>query len=406
MPLISFGPYQIKRELGRGAMGVVYEAADPGRGVDVALKVLAPRKGLSSQVRQKHIERFVRESRTLAALTHPNIVRVYDQGEIHGRPFFSMELVRGTTLRDRVRYQGPLSVPELVRLALEICSALEHMHCRDVVHRDIKPENIMLLPDGQGKLTDFGVARLLSEEEGGSGFHGSPAYMSPEQVAGQPVDGRSDLYSLALTLYEAATGRRAVEGTSIPEILHKVTSEYPPPPAGLPFYLQGVLLRGLAKDPAFRYSHAGEMAADIRAGRAPGTYAPTALSAAPSVSALPLASPVPPQFPSEPVFLGRIETEEAPPTRPEPALPAAATFMLATPPALGPPVPASAPPGENRNDTRPRADGAEGLPRPMCHRHHSLRGIAICGTCREQICYGCLVEIPEGGVLCRGCAFR
>jgi serine/threonine protein kinase len=268
---ISFGKFQIRRELGRGAMGVVYEAYDPSRGVDVALKVMQVSPRATREQREKQMERFFREARTLEECSHFHIVRVFEDGEFAGRCFLSMELLRGTTLRDRIQYQGPLSLTELVRLSLELCGALDHIHTRGIIHRDIKPENIMLLPDGRSKLMDFGIARLALEEglPGGGGFQGSPAYMSPEQVAGMPVDGRTDIYSLAITLYEAATGRRAFEGDSVPVIVNKVVQEYPAPPVGLPPAFQAVLMRAMAKDPALRYATGREMAGDIQAGRAP-----------------------------------------------------------------------------------------------------------------------------------------
>src|SRR5206468_7630156 len=141
------------------------------------LKVLATASGLSPESRKRRVERFYREARALQEISHPNVVRVFDQGEVSGRCFFTMELVRGTTLRDRIQFQGALSVPELVRLVTEIGDALDHIHGRGVVHRDIKPENIMLMPDGSAKLMDFGVAQLMFEEGAvpSGGFHGSPA---------------------------------------------------------------------------------------------------------------------------------------------------------------------------------------------------------------------------------------
>jgi len=248
MATVSFGKYEIQRELGRGAMGVVYEAHDPERGVEVALKVMSVPAHYTNAARKRQSERFGREAHALAELCHPNVVRVFDEGEIGGRPYFSMELVRGTNLRDRLQFQGPLSVPELIRLASELCDALEHIHGRGIVHRDVKPDNIMLLPDGRAKLMDFGIAQFQFDDRSrtSGGFQGSPAYMSPEQVAGKPVDGRSDIYSLGVTLYEAATGKRAVQGDSIPEITQKFASEYPPPPVGLPPFLQATLLKARA----------------------------------------------------------------------------------------------------------------------------------------------------------------
>jgi serine/threonine-protein kinase len=373
---VAFGKYLIKRELGRGAMGVVYEAHDPTRGVDVALKVLAVASGVAPDVKRRRVERFYREARALSELSHPNIVRIFDEGEFSGRYFFSMEVVRGTTLRDRLQFQGALSTTELIRLALELCDALGHIHSRGVIHRDIKPENIMMMPDGSAKLMDFGVAELVKGDgpaEAG-GFHGSPAYMSPEQVAGRPVDGRSDIYSLAVTLYEAATGRRAVEGDSIPVITKKVMTEFPPPPAGLPPFFQAALFRALAKTPDHRYPTARSMADDIRAARV----------RQPVWSTLPQPSPFPPTpayTPPAPVYLGAAAAVPAA-AAPEPAPLSGSDFILPSSPS---PLPA--------------------VSRRACAVHPSLPGAEICGACGKAVCYTCLVEAAGRGVLCRACAF-
>lgn len=383
MSTITFGRYQIRRELGRGAMGVVYEAEDPVRGLDVALKVMALPAGLSPEARKRKIERFCQEARSLEELNHPHVVRIFDQGEVGGRHFFSMELVRGTTLRDRVQLQGALSLPELLRLATELCSALDHIHQHGVIHRDIKPENIMLLPDGGAKLMDFGIAQLIAQDGtvASGGFHGSPAYMSPEQVSGRLVDARSDLYSLGITLYEAATGRRAVEGDSIPVISQKVMHEYPPPPAGLPPYFQGVLMRALAKDPFRRYASAGELAADLRAGRMPVLD----LSTDPNTGA-------PYYVPPASVFLGADPNQPEPPRlAPKPTgLEETALeggFLLPSRPE---------PPGE-------AAQAAPAV--PPCRSHRTLPGVLTCSACRQPLCYTCFVDVPGQGVVCRACAF-
>jgi serine/threonine-protein kinase len=366
-----FGKYQVRRELGRGAMGVVYEARDPALGADVALKVMTVSPTASEESRSRQVERFCREAQSLAQLSHPHVVRLLEQGEAAGRPYFAMELVRGTTLRDRIQFQGPLSVAELTRLALELCDALDHLQLRGVVHRDLKPENIMLLPDGSAKLMDFSVARLVLEQStaASSAFQGSPAYMSPEQVAGLPVDGRSDIYSLAITLYEAATGRRAVEGDSIVNIAHRVTSEYPSPPPGLPVPLQAVLMRALVKDPARRYARASEMAEDIRHGRLPN---PPSASGAVNLSY--------PEAP--PAYLGAEDVAPpAPVAAPLPRLPSAEETTLMSPPAPGEP------------------------PRAPCRLHPAIGGVASCSRCGYPVCYTCLLEVPGGGIICRACAF-
>jgi serine/threonine protein kinase len=394
--MANFGRYLIRRELGRGAMGVVYEARDTESVADVALKVIALAPGLSAETRRRQEERFDREAAALAQLDHPRVVRLLDRGEVDGRRYFVMELVAGTTLRDRLQMQGALSVAELVRLGIEMGHALDHVHQRGIVHRDVKPENIMLLPDGGAKLMDFGIARLVLEQEtaASSGFQGSPSYMSPEQVAGLRVDGRSDLYSLAVTLYEAATGRRAVEGDSIPAILHKVAHEYPPPPAGLPPALQAILMRAMAKDPGQRYVRGAELADDIREGRMPAqTFSPIAPPPpgfAPPSGFEPRSGYEPPRL----IYLGA----DAPPA---PAAPADSTVMsgwsaasLPSPPLPSPPLPAPPLPAPEANPT-PAA----------CRLHTGTAAVAVCGACGQPLCYTCLLDVPGRGVICRTCAF-
>lgn len=372
---LTFGKFLIRRELGRGAMGVVYEAEDAELGLDVALKVLTVVRGCGPESRRRQIARFYREARALAGMRHPNVVQVFDQGEIDGRHYLSMELVRGTNLRDRLQMQGPLSVPELTRLALEMCDALDYVHARWVVHRDIKPENLMLMPDGSSRLMDFGIALAQTEEppKPGGGFEGSPSYMSPEQVKGEPVDGRTDIYSLGVTLYEAATGRRAVEGDTIPTIIHRVATEYPSPPAGLPLALQTVLMRAMAKDPAHRYRRAGEMADDIRSGRMPlGTFSP-------------ISTPAPPPRPE---WLGAGE-----PTFPD----VGGTRAL-------PGVPHPWAGGVESSAQTGIATGTTASP-GFCRFHPSNPGVGTCARCRGNVCHACLVEVPGRGILCRPCAF-
>jgi len=263
---VTFGKFQIQREVGRGAMGVVYAADDPVIGDLVALKVVS-NAPVPQEARQRRLERFLTEANTLSSLRHPGVVRLYERGEVNGRHYFTMELLQGHTLHEHLRISGALSLSSLVRLAGELCHALDHIHSRWVVHRDVKPENIMLLGDGTCKLMDFGIAQLANAAgpEPEVGMDGSPAYMSPEQVSHRPVDHRTDIYSLGVTLYEAATGRRAVEGDSLPAILHRVVYEYPPAPQGLPPALRAILRKALAKEAEHRYASAAQMLADLTA---------------------------------------------------------------------------------------------------------------------------------------------
>ncbi len=303
---MTFGRYEIGREIGRGAMGVVFEAKEPSLNREVALKVLRMPDAAADPDGHRHaVERFFREGRALASLSHPNIVAVLDMGEREGRCYLVLELVRGTTLRDRIAYQGALPIGEVVRIGIALCQALEHMHGRGIVHRDLKPDNVMLLPDGPVKLTDFGVA-LAGEGSGfgvqGSdrtdrtdrsdpcdlnpeprtlnpsiGLHGSPAYMAPEQIQGGKVDGRSDLFSLGVTLYEAAPGRRPFEGETLTALAHQVCHA-PPAPAALPPFLEGILSRALAKNPGERYQEAGQLALDLQRRQVSPLYQPPPVS--------------------------------------------------------------------------------------------------------------------------------
>ena len=384
MSIVNFGRYEIRRELGRGAMGLVYEAFDPVEDTEVALKVMAVNPGASPDSRRRQLERFQREARALSALSHPNVVHVLDAGEVEGRHYFSMELVRGTNLRDRLQFQGPLSVPEIVRLALDVCGALEHIHAAGVVHRDVKPDNIMLMPDGSAKLMDFGIAQIMTEADSAppGGFQGSPAYMSPEQVAGIGVDYRTDIYSLAITLYEAATGRRAVEGDSIPSITHRVVHEYPPAPVGLPPFLQGILMRALQKDPGHRYQSATIMAEDVWNGRMPSA---SVQPATPSYSR------------PEPTYLG-VEPEPAPTAFP---IPDASNVPAQFSPFSAPSHGGSPSVSEFVLPSAPEP----GTVKVGCRTHPAIAGATQCAQCGYPMCYTCTLEVPGRGVICRTCAF-
>lgn len=365
MATINFGKYELTRELGRGAMGIVYEAREIGRSEEIALKVITLKNGASPESRARQLDRFSREARALSQLSHPNVVRLIERGEIGGRAYFTMELVRGTTLRDRLQFQGPLSYPELTRLALEMGAALDHLHEHGVVHRDVKPDNLMLMPDGSAKLMDFGIALLLFEDhQGANGFEGSPAYMSPEQVASRPVDGRTDIYSLAVTLYEAATGKRAYDGDSIATITQKVVQEYPAPPPGLPLHFQAILMRAMAKNPNHRYARCAEMAADLLAARTP--QRPPVIASQPGT------------FPQANYPGGALGSA-----------PLAGAGM--PPPAVAAPMAPSS------------VDGAAG--RVPCRIHPGRAGVARCEACSHPMCYTCMLEIPHRGTICRACAF-
>lgn len=222
------GQYRVDRLLGQGGMGAVFLAHDEALDRPVAIKVISPEVTGTVELRQ----RFIQESRSVARLRHPNIVQVYAAGEKDGLLYFAMEFVPGESLRDRLTREGRLDEASATNILHELGLALDHAHAAGIVHRDIKPENVLLDHDGRALLTDFGVARGLSSSSQltGTGFVlGSPRYMSPEQASAEPVDGRSDLYSLGLVGYELLTGAIAVDAPSAAAILVKHLTERVPP---------------------------------------------------------------------------------------------------------------------------------------------------------------------------------
>ena len=276
--LQTIGRYRILGELGRGAMGVVYRAEDPALDRIVALKTIH----LSDEAegRQEYHKRFTLEARAAGKLTHPNIVTTYDFGEQGDLAYMAMELLEGTDLRMRLK-EGPLPIAEAVDIAVQVADGLGFAHERGVVHRDIKPGNIMLLERGGAKIMDFGIARMrTSDHKTSTGMVlGTPRFMSPEQIAGQPVDQRSDIFSLGVVLYEMLTGEMLFAASDSPQIAHNVAHvEHEPPSRRNPevsSLLDFVVARALKKDPAVRYQDAYEFAADLRqclaelGGRAP-----------------------------------------------------------------------------------------------------------------------------------------
>ncbi len=270
----SFGRYRVIREVGRGAMGVVYLARDDRIGRDVAIKSLLLAPGLSEGARQHFSERFEREARAAGRLSHPNIVTVHDVGEEEGAPYIAMEYLEGATLTE-LAGQGPLSIKQATDLVVQVLSALEYAHSHDVVHRDIKPDNVFVLPDGRVKVADFGIARLASDStmtQIGQVI-GTPGYMSPEQVNGETVGPTSDIFSVGVLLYELLTGVAAFSSTSITSLMYKIVHEEPKPPhlinPGIPPYLEAVIARACEKSPARRYASAASMREDIESARAP-----------------------------------------------------------------------------------------------------------------------------------------
>jgi serine/threonine-protein kinase len=260
------GRYRILGELGRGAMGIVYKAEDPALDRVVALKTISLAE---AEGRKDYEKRFMLEAKAAGKLTHPNIVTIFEFGEQEDLAYMAMELLEGTELRARMR-SGAIPAAEAVDIALQVAEGLAFAHEHGIVHRDVKPGNIMLLERGPVKIMDFGIARMRHADHKTSAgmVLGTPRYMSPEQISGQPVDQRSDIFSLGVVLHEMLTGGSLFAGRDVDQIAHNVTYvEHAPPSranADVPQMLDFVVARALKKDPAVRYQDAYEMCADLR----------------------------------------------------------------------------------------------------------------------------------------------
>jgi len=275
MPTVTkAGRYEIVGELGRGAMGVVYKAVDPVIGRTVAVKTIRLSEEGTGLSRPELLTRFQTEARAAGLLTHPNIVVVFDAGEEDGLYYITMELVEGKSLQALLDDGHGFPLPRTLRIMEQTCSALQFAHERNVIHRDIKPANLMLTADDTVKVTDFGTAKILQFGTMQQTAHvmGTPSYMSPEQVKGRAVDGRSDIFSLGVMLYEMVTGEKPFPGQNITTVIYKIVNEDPVPPRQLnPSIHPGisaVVMRALEKEPDQRYQSCREMLEDLRNYRA------------------------------------------------------------------------------------------------------------------------------------------
>jgi predicted Ser/Thr protein kinase len=266
--LTKAGRYQIVSELGRGSMGVVYQGFDPVIGRTVAIKTMLT-EGLGPQEFQEYKARFQREAQSAGVLAHPNIVTIYDFGEDNGILFLAMEYLEGKSLEKIVEEQNILPIETIIPIYDQVCGALDHAHANRIVHRDIKPANIMILESGRVKVTDFGIAKMMSMGMTQAGqILGTPNYMSPEQVKGRSVDGRSDIFSLGVILYELVTGEKPFGGQNITTVIYKIINENPIPPRELDATihpgLSYVISKALAKSPDERYQTCRELADDLK----------------------------------------------------------------------------------------------------------------------------------------------
>ncbi|MEN6586713.1 MAG: serine/threonine-protein kinase [Sulfuricella sp.] len=267
MPNKKIGRYEILSTLGQGAMGVVYRATDPLLERTVAIKTISLE--LSKDEFEEFEQRFYREAKSAGRLNHPNIVTIHDVGNNDDIAYMAMEFLEGEELREILDAGKLLSPGRIAEIATQVADGLAFAHENGVVHRDIKPSNIMILKNGVVKITDFGIALVPSSSRTMAGMVlGSPKYMSPEQVVGQDVDGRSDIFSLGVVLYEMLTGKPPFSGDNISAIMFRILNEMPAAPGtlrpDLPEAFNYIVAKALAKHPDERYQSAGEMADDLR----------------------------------------------------------------------------------------------------------------------------------------------
>lgn len=273
--------FRVLGKLGAGGMGVVFEAEDTKLGRKVAIKFLSEKIANGTQT----VERFEREARAASALNHPNICTVYEIDYFEGQPFMAMELLEGETLNARLSH-GRMEIVEILRLGAEIADALDAAHSHGIVHRDIKPANVFITTRGTGKVLDFGLAKLAigasGDRETGANSEtltnvtgltmpgiamGTAAYMSPEQARGEQLDGRTDLFSLGVVLYEMTAGRRPFRGSNTVSILSAILSEDPGQPSslnpGVPQELDRIISTAIKKDRQLRYQTPSDLRADL-----------------------------------------------------------------------------------------------------------------------------------------------
>ena len=264
---MNYGRYRVVKELGKGAMGIVYKAFDPQIDREVALKIL--RKDRLTD--DEFARRFFKEAKAIGRLSHPNIVTVYDVGQDHGTIYIAMEFLEGRPLDEAIKKDG-LKITDIGSIGVQIAEALDYAHKKGVIHRDIKPSNIILNSAGRIKITDFGVAQIedlltLHQTQAGA-IIGTPVYMPPEQVNGQPVDGRSDLYALGVILYELLTGAKPFTGENFAAIFASVINHTPDEPvkivSDISKFQSDLIMKSISKEPDRRFQTGREMAEALK----------------------------------------------------------------------------------------------------------------------------------------------
>ena len=263
----KLGRYRLVKELGRGAMGIVYRAEDPMLNRTVAVKCIILMD--EPAVRADYEARFFQEAKAAGSLNHPNLVTIHDVGREGDVAYMAMELLEGTDLRE-LTGRGRMPLPLALELMAQAAEGLAHAHEHGVVHRDIKPGNIMVVRGRVAKVMDFGIARIRASDvktQTGA-ILGSPRYMSPEQVTGQPADRRSDIFSLGVVLHELAAGEPPFSASSVTQLMHQIATATPRPPSAInpavPPMLDLIVARALQKQPADRYQSAAQLASDLR----------------------------------------------------------------------------------------------------------------------------------------------
>ena len=339
----KIGRYEISEELGKGAMGVVYRAVDPNIGRPIALKTM--RVDVHGADAEDMLKRFQNEARAAGLLNHPNIVTIYDAGEDQGVFYIAMEYIPGKTLAQLLQEVHVVSAEQLVQIGTQICAGLDYAHSKKVIHRDIKPPNIMILPDGTVKIMDFGIAKAGASLTHTGEVLGTPNYMSPEQVKGKELDGRTDLFSTGVILYEMVTGERPFNGQNVTTIIYKIIHETPPAPRELDVTihpgLSAIISKCLSKDPEDRYQSGSDLAMALKSYKivsAPepqATIAPMVSPSATGISTRPLQAAPPTVLrtaaPATAVAAAKAAIEKETPTEVIKPKPAVAASPKATP---------------------------------------------------------------------------